>query len=141
MGTGEALLRFCVLVLLAAACRPPAADTHQRDVGGLASAAPAGEHAHAVPAVGTASSSSSRSVQATTPVLSVGGDVKAPVVASRADATITADMKCRGLVLVDAIIDGTGRVQQVQDVTPAPDAFTRANAQAVKRWYFHPATL
>ncbi len=70
----------------------------------------------------------------------VGGEVSAPIVISRANAVITKDMKCRGLVMIAAIIDTAGRPTHIVDLSRSPDAFTHAHAIALQSWRFRPAT-
>lgn len=74
-------------------------------------------------------------------VYHVGGDVKAPVVIKRVEARIPPHAKCRGLVVVDLIVDEKGVPQNVRDASRNPDVFTRAQADAVRQWRFRPATL
>lgn len=74
-------------------------------------------------------------------VYHVGGDVKAPAVIRRVEARVPPHAKCRGLVVVDLIVDEKGVPQNVCDASRNPDAFTRSQAGAVRQWRFHPATL
>jgi len=76
-----------------------------------------------------------------TRVYHIGGDVKAPVAVSRAEPRIPPNAKCRGLVVFKCVIDERGNVTALQDLSTEPDAFTRAYADAFKRWRFRPATL
>jgi len=59
---------------------------------------------------------------------------------TRVEAVLPRDAKCRGLVLVSAIIGEDGTPEEAKDVTPKPDAFSRAEAASVLRWRFRPAT-
>ncbi len=115
-----------LLVVASLACRGPALKTNP------AKSQPA------VPATAT----TARALAAASPprVYRVGGDVTAPVVVSRAEAKITKEMKCRGQVLLDAVIDAQGHPTEVRDISPSPDAFTRAHAEALEHWVFRPAT-
>jgi hypothetical protein len=74
------------------------------------------------------------------PIFQVGGDVKAPFLIVRKDPQVAPGVRCRGLVLLEAIVDDTGKPMAVKDVTPSPDAFTAAYADSVKGWRFRPAT-
>ena len=76
--------------------------------------------------------------------LRVGGDVKAPVVVSRAEPDYTEPARkarVSGIVVVEAIIDKNGRVQQVKVVKDLPMGLSEQAAEAVKRWRFKPGTL
>lgn len=127
-------MRFCMMLLLTVACRHPADDTYSNRP---SSRATTDENATLENAARNSSSATDR-FRGT---LAVGGDVKAPVLLSREGVLTTPGMKCRGLVLVEAVIDSEGAVSWSQDTSPSPDSFTRAYAEAVKHWRFQPATL
>lgn len=70
--------------------------------------------------------------------LTVGGDVKAPIVLKRVEA----DKKFAegGATFLDVTVDRTGKVREVK-VTRAPsDAAGRAWSDAVRMWEFEPGT-
>ena len=75
--------------------------------------------------------------------LRVGGDVKAPVIVKRAepDYTETArKARIAGVVIVEAIIDTHGTVDEVKVVKGLPMGLSEEAAQAVRRWKFKPGT-
>jgi protein TonB len=77
-------------------------------------------------------------------LLRVGGDVKAPIVIHRIEPVYTRDaLKSRvaGIGIVEAVIDRTGHVSQVNVLKPLPFGLDRAAVDAVKQWTFRPATL
>jgi len=74
----------------------------------------------------------------------VGGDVKAPVVLNRVDPAYTPEAEragVSGVVIVEAIIDAEGHVQDVRVLKPLPFGLSDSAAAAVKRWEFRPGTL
>jgi hypothetical protein len=75
------------------------------------------------------------------PVYRLGGRVKAPVRISRSDAEVSPDAPCRGNVVMRLVVDSSGRVVEVEDLNPRPDAFTRAYAAAARKWTYRPARL
>lgn len=76
--------------------------------------------------------------------LRVGGDVKAPVVVDRADPEYTESARkarVAGVVVVEAIIDKNGRVQDVKVIKGLPMGLGASAEAAVRRWRFKPGTL
>lgn len=73
-------------------------------------------------------------------VYRVGGDVRPPVVIRRSEPRIPPGAKCRGLVLLEAVIDSHGRPTKIRDLSPSPDALTQACSIALADWRFRPAT-
>ena len=76
--------------------------------------------------------------------LRVGGDVKAPVVVSRVEPTYTESARkarVAGTVVVEAIIDKNGNVDQVKVVKGLPAGLGDQAESAVRRWKFKPGTL
>jgi TonB family protein len=76
--------------------------------------------------------------------LRVGGDVKAPVVIRRVEPVYTAEARqnrVSGIVIVEVVIDTTGRVRNVQILKPLPSGLDQAAVDAVKQWEFKPGTL
>jgi TonB family protein len=74
----------------------------------------------------------------------VGGDVKAPVVINRVEPAYTAEAlasRISGIVIVEAIIDRTGHVSNVEVLKPLPFGLDQAAVDAVRKWTFRPATL
>lgn len=74
-------------------------------------------------------------------VYDVGGDVRPPVVVKRVEPTIPRGARCRGMVVLRAVIGADGRPREVRDISRKPDAVTKAAAEALPRWRFRPATL
>jgi periplasmic protein TonB len=76
--------------------------------------------------------------------LRVGGDVKAPVIAHRADpeyTEIARQARVSGVVVVEAIIDKHGNVDSVKVVKGLPMGLSEAAVRAVRQWKFKPGTL
>ena len=76
--------------------------------------------------------------------LRVGGDVKAPVAINRTKPNYTeAARKGRvsGVVVVEAIVNKQGEVEQVKVLKGLPLGLSEEAEQAVKQWRFHPGTL
>ena len=76
--------------------------------------------------------------------LRVGGDVKAPVVINRVEPQYTDVARkahTSGVVIVEAIIDKNGNVDQVKVIKGLPMGLSDAAEEAVKRWKFKPGTL
>lgn len=74
----------------------------------------------------------------------VGGDVKAPVVINRVEPIYTAEAlasRISGIVILEAIIDRTGHVSNVEVLKPLPFGLDQAAVDAVRQWTFRPATL
>ncbi|HXH95143.1 MAG TPA: energy transducer TonB [Thermoanaerobaculia bacterium] len=78
------------------------------------------------------------------PPLRVGGDVKAPVVIHRVEPIYTVlarKSRISGIVILEAIIDHTGVVKDVQILKPLPFGLDQAAIDAVKQWTFRPGML
>jgi protein TonB len=76
--------------------------------------------------------------------LRVGGDVKAPVVVDRVDPEYTEPARkarVAGVVVVEAIIDKNGRVQDVKVIKGLPMGLGASAEAAVRQWRFKPGTL
>jgi periplasmic protein TonB len=74
----------------------------------------------------------------------VGGDVKAPVPTTRVDPVYTeAARKARlnGIVVVEAVIDRNGNVDQARVVKGLPLGLGESAVAAVRQWKFKPGTL
>ncbi|MCU1230551.1 MAG: uncharacterized protein JWO97_3435 [Acidobacteria bacterium] len=74
----------------------------------------------------------------------VGGDVKAPAVINRVEPTYTAEAlasRISGIVILEAIIDRTGHVSNVEVLKPLPFGLDQAAVDAVRKWTFRPGTL
>ena len=74
----------------------------------------------------------------------VGGDVKAPVVTSRVQPNYTdlaRNARVSGVVIVEAIIDKSGNVDQVKVVKGLPMGLSEEAMAAVRKWRFKPGTL
>jgi protein TonB len=76
--------------------------------------------------------------------LPVGGDVKAPVVIRRVQPVypklaITARMN--GTVIVECIIDKSGRVREAHVVRSTSTMFDQSALEAVQQWQFAPGSL
>lgn len=75
--------------------------------------------------------------------LRVGGTVKAPVVVDRAEPVYTEAArraKITGTVIVEAIIDKQGNVDNVKLVKGLPGGLSEQAMSAVRRWKFRPGT-
>ena len=76
--------------------------------------------------------------------LRVGGDVKAPVVTHRVDP-VYPDMarkgRIAGMVIVEAIINKDGSVEQVKVIKGLPMGMSESAIEAVKQWKFKPGTM
>lgn len=75
--------------------------------------------------------------------LRVGGDVKAPILVERVDPAYSAEARAHrisGIVIVEALIDRSGNVAEVNVLKPLPFGLDRAAVDAVKQWKFKPAT-
>ena len=76
--------------------------------------------------------------------LRVGGNVKAPVAINRAKPDYTdaaRKAKVNGTVVVEAIIDTNGNVQDVRVIKGLPFGLSAEAEEAVKKWKFKPGTL
>lgn len=76
--------------------------------------------------------------------LRVGGDVKAPVVIDRADPLYTETARkarIAGVVIVEAIISKSGRVEDVRVIKGLPMGLSEEAERAVQKWRFKPGTL
>ena len=76
--------------------------------------------------------------------LRVGGDVKAPVTVHRVDpvySDVARKARTSGVVIVEAIIDKEGNVDQVKVLKGLPMGLSEAAVEAVKQWKFKPGTL
>jgi TonB family protein len=74
----------------------------------------------------------------------VGGAVKAPVVIRRVDPQYTAEAlqnHISGIVIVEVIIDKSGRVTNAVVLKPLPFGLDQAAIDAVRQWTFKPGTL
>src|ERR1051326_5027087 len=74
----------------------------------------------------------------------VGGDVKAPIVVSRVQPDYTETARkahVAGVVVVEAIINKTGEVEQVHVIKGLPMGLSDKAAEAVKGWKFRPGTM
>jgi periplasmic protein TonB len=76
--------------------------------------------------------------------LRVGGDVKAPLVQHRVEP-VYPDMarktRVAGIVIVEAIINKDGSVEQVKVIKGLPMGMSESAVEAVKQWKFKPGTL
>lgn len=76
--------------------------------------------------------------------LRVGGDVKAPVTIARADPEYTEGArkaKIAGIVVVEAIIDKQGNVDEVRVIKGLPMGLSEEAEKAVRKWKFRPGSL
>lgn len=73
----------------------------------------------------------------------VGGDVKAPVIVNRPDPKYTEPARqgrVSGIVVVEAIIDKNGNVDEVKVVKGLPMGLSEQAVAAVRQWKFKPGT-
>jgi TonB family protein len=76
--------------------------------------------------------------------LRVGGGVKGPEVLSRVNPSYTLEARiarAEGVVVLEALIDREGNVQDVRVLKGLPHGLDRVAVDAVKQWKFRPATL
>jgi TonB family protein len=81
---------------------------------------------------------------ATTGPIRSGRDAKAPVALHRVDPVYPAEAmkdKMEGAVTLQATIDRTGRVRDVQVLKGLPDGLSEAAVDALRQWTFAPGTL
>lgn len=74
----------------------------------------------------------------------VGGDVKAPVVVDRVEPKYTdtaRTARVAGVVILEAIIDKNGRVDQVKVLKGLPMGLSDEAERAVRQWRFKPGTM
>jgi protein TonB len=74
----------------------------------------------------------------------VGGDVKAPVVTDRVEPKYTdtaRTARVQGVVIVEAVIDKTGHVDQVKVLKGLPLGLSEEAERAVREWHFKPGTM
>ena len=71
----------------------------------------------------------------------VGGDVKAPVIVNRAEPAYTESARkarVAGVVIVEAVIDKSGNVDEVRVVRGLPMGLSDEAVRAVRKWKFKP---
>jgi len=76
--------------------------------------------------------------------LRVGGDVKAPVATHKVEPSYTdvaRKASVAGIVIVEAIIDEHGNVDNVKIIKGLPMGLSEEAVEAVKKWKFRPGTL
>jgi protein TonB len=76
--------------------------------------------------------------------LRVGGDVKAPVAVKKIEPNYTdvaRKASIAGIVIVEAIIDEHGNVDNVKVIKGLPMGLSEEAVEAVKKWKFRPGTL
>jgi protein TonB len=76
--------------------------------------------------------------------LPVGGDVKAPVVIRRVQPVypkLAINARMNGTVIVECIIDKTGRVREAHVVSSTSPLFNQSALDAVQQWQFAPGSL
>jgi TonB family protein len=77
-------------------------------------------------------------------ILPAGGDVTAPVATRRVEPVYPEDqkaMRISGIVILQTVIDATGKVVDAHVLKNLPGTFGDAAIAAVKQWEFKPATL
>ncbi|MBV8547082.1 MAG: TonB family protein [Acidobacteria bacterium] len=76
--------------------------------------------------------------------LPVGGDVKAPVVIRRVQPVypmLAVKARMNGTVIVECIVDKTGRVREAHVLQSTSALFDQSALQAVQQWQFAPGSL
>lgn len=79
-----------------------------------------------------------------TGIYRVGGDVKPPAVTHRVDPRYPPEARAarvQGIVIIEAMIDETGRVADARVLKPLPFGLAEAALEAVRQWIFEPATI
>ena len=74
----------------------------------------------------------------------VGGDVKAPIITNRVQPEYTETARkarVSGVVVVEAIINKSGEVEQVHVIKGLPMGLSDKAEEAVKQWHFKPGTM
>ncbi|HEV3484416.1 MAG TPA: energy transducer TonB, partial [Vicinamibacterales bacterium] len=72
------------------------------------------------------------------------GDVKAPVLVNRVEPVFPAEARAArisGVVIVEAMINENGTVDDVRVLKPLPFGLDQAAVEAVRQWVFRPATF
>jgi TonB family protein len=78
-----------------------------------------------------------------TTALRVGGDVKAPVLVSKVEPIYSEEARrarISGIVILEAMVDKSGNVTDINILKPLPFGLDQAAIDAVKQWKFKPAT-
>ena len=116
---------------------PPSTNEPAGEPGGVAGGVPGGQ-------VGGTGTEPAPAPEKPEGPLRVGGDVKAPVVQHRVDP-VYPDMarktRVAGIVIVEAIINKDGSVEQVKVIKGLPMGMSESAVEAVKQWKFKPGTL
>src|SRR4029077_5248684 len=76
--------------------------------------------------------------------LRVGGDVKAPVAVKKSEPNYTDVARkahVSGVVIVEAIIDESGNVDNVKVIKGLPMGLSEEAVAAVRKWKFRPGTM
>ena len=74
----------------------------------------------------------------------VGGDVKAPITTNRVEPKYTETARAArvaGIVIVEAVIDKNGNVDQVRVIKGLPMGLSEEAERAVRQWKFKPGTM
>jgi protein TonB len=113
-------------------------------LGGQLGGTPGGQLGGTVGGTGDAKPADPPPAPDTSAPLRVGGDVKAPVAIHRTDPQypdLARKSRVAGVVILEAIIDKDGNVDQVKVLKGLPMGMSEAAEQAVKQWKFKPGTL
>ena len=76
--------------------------------------------------------------------LRVGGDVHAPVIVERVEPSYplaARSARVQGIVILEIIIDRTGKVVSAQVLKPLPMGLSETSLEAVRQWRFTPGTM
>ena len=76
--------------------------------------------------------------------LRVGGDVHAPLVIEKVDASYTEEARnarINGIVILEVVVGRDGLVKDASVIKPLPFGLNQAALDAVKQWKFKPGTL
>jgi TonB family protein len=77
-------------------------------------------------------------------VYRVGGDVKAPTVIRRVEPAFPEEARkarIAGIVILEALIDEQGNVQDARVLKPLPFGLDQAALEAIRQWQFRPGTI
>lgn len=114
------------------------------EVGGVLGGVIGGTAGGTVGGTGTGNGDAAPAPEAPSGPVRVGGDVKAPVAIDHPDPRYTDTARnahVSGVVILEAIIDKTGHVDQVKVLKGLPMGLSDEAERAVRQWRFKPGTM